>query len=92
MTVERRLSKTQSWVVRSLVEQRERLASEVAEVNEALKEQLELLRQQYELPEGEYRFRGDREGFLLVRVGDLTPGPSPQPERGEGLDAKAAAY
>lgn len=89
MTVERRLSKTQSWVVRSLVEQRERLASEVAEVNDTLKEQLELLRAVFELPEGEYRFRGDREGFLLVRVGDLiSPHPQPLSADGEGGRAR----
>lgn len=67
MTIERRLSKAQARTVVILAEQREALARQMAEVNEALNEQAELLRTKFELPDGTYHFFGDAEGVKLVR-------------------------
>lgn len=72
MAIERKLSKTQSRVVIALVDQRQRILdeanSQIEEVNAALDEQAEHYRQGFDLPEGEYRFNGDKDGIKLVMV------------------------
>jgi hypothetical protein len=84
MTIERQLSKVQGRTVLALAEQREALVKQLAEINEALNEQAELLRVNFGLPEGKYDFFGDTNGIKLMLRGGQQDAGGPQGEDGSG--------
>ena len=77
--IERKLSKAQTRVFLALAQQRQELQNLLNEIAGAEREQIELLRQHYSLPEGVYRLRQEPDGsVVLYRVKEQKP---PQPEK-----------
>lgn len=70
--IERQLSKSQRRVILALMRERDlivkRANEEVAEINAAIEEQAQLLRQAFDLPEGNYQFEGDTESVFLRKA------------------------
>ena len=64
--IERKLSKTQKRIFIALSQQKQRLNEQFAEIVEAEQEQIEMLRQRYDLPEGEYQLRQEQNGDLVL--------------------------
>ena len=69
--IERKLSKSQTRVFLALAQQRQELQNLLNEIVGAEREQIELLRQHYDLPEGQYRLRQEQNGdVVLYRAND----------------------
>lgn len=66
MAIERTLSKTQKRIFVGLSQQRQEAIQALQEINEAQNEQIEMLRQKYDLPEGEYQIRQERNGDVVM--------------------------
>jgi hypothetical protein len=64
--IERKLSKGQARVFYALNQQRVELEHAFQEVIEAEREQIEMLRKMYELPEGEYQVKSEADGSLVM--------------------------
>jgi len=64
--IERKLSKTQGRIFIALAQQRQELQQAFREIVEAEQEQIELLRQHYDLPEGQYRLRQEENGDVIM--------------------------
>ena len=60
------LSKTQARALMTLVQQREQLRAAWDETAEAVNEQIEMLRQAHDLPEGTYAVRQEQDGALVM--------------------------
>jgi len=79
--IERKLSKAQTRVFLALAQQRQELQNLLNEIVGAEREQIELLRQHYGLPEGQYRLRQEQNGdVVMYRVQE--PGAEPEAEEG----------
>ncbi len=68
--IERKLSKTQIRVFQGLAQQRTELQSAFAEVVQAENEQIEMLRKQYDLPEGNYHLRQEATGDVVMYLAE----------------------
>jgi hypothetical protein len=64
--IERKLSKTQVTVFAALAQQRAELQQQFQRAVEAEREQIEMLRKQYGLPEGEYQIRQEQNGDVIM--------------------------
>ena len=70
--IERKLSKTQGRIFIALAQQRQELQQAFREIVGAEREQIELLRQHYGLPDGQYRLRQEQNGdVVMYRANDL---------------------
>ena len=64
--IERKLSKVQIRTFVGLTQQREETQQVFREIAEAQAEQVEMLRVKYDLPEGEYQLRQEKNGDVLL--------------------------
>jgi hypothetical protein len=72
--IERKLSKTQKRIFVALAQQGQELQEALLEVAEAEREQMEILRTRYELPEGTYKLRQEQNGdVVMYRQADPEP-------------------
>jgi len=79
--IERKLSKTETRVFLALAQQHQELQNLLNEIVSAERDQIELLRQHYGLPEGQYRLRQEKNGdVVLYRAND----PAKDEEDGNG--------
>jgi len=72
--IQRKLSKRQGYTIQVLATQLTQSQMAVANAQEALNEQAELLRISFGLPEGEAQFGQNPDGWTLV----VTPAPEPK--------------
>lgn len=82
--IERKLSKTQVRIFVALAQQRAELQQQFQEVVEAEREQIEMLRKQYGLPEGEYQIRQEQNGDVILFM-------QPEDKAADPEDGKAEA-
>jgi len=71
---ERILSKTQARVFIALAQQKAELQKQYQEIMDAEAEQVELLREKFELPEGVYQLRQEPGGELVLFAPDPPEG------------------
>lgn len=64
--IQRTLSKTQKRVFVALSRQKDELGQAFQEVLEAEKEQIEMLRKHFDLPEGRYDLRQEDDGSVVI--------------------------
>jgi len=64
--VERILSKTQKRIFVALAQQRAELQDAFQEVAEAERDQIEMLRERYGMPEGTYQLRQENDGRVVL--------------------------
>jgi len=79
--IERKLSKPQTRVFIALARQRNELQAAFQEVLDAEKDQIEMLREHYELPEGEYQVQLSPDGEAVLRF--VEPPKEPEPKKGQ---------
>lgn len=79
--IERKLSKTQARVFYALKQQRVEIEQAFQEVIEAEREQVEMLRKMYELPEGKYLVKSEADGSLVMFM--QPQDKAAEPEKGE---------
>jgi hypothetical protein len=82
--IERKLSKTQVRIFVALSQQRAELQQQFQEIVEAEREQIEMLRKQYGLPEGEYQIRQEQNGDVIMFM-------QPEDKPADAEDGKAEA-
>jgi small-conductance mechanosensitive channel len=79
--IERILSKTQGRTVLALVRERDEITrnaqEQINELNEAIDEQVDMLRAHFDLPEGKYEIVGNPQEIKLRRVEDKAPDGEP---------------
>lgn len=66
MAIERKLSQAQKRIFVGLSQQRMEAIQALQEIDEAQNEQIEMLRQKYDLPEGEYQLRQEPSGDVIM--------------------------
>ena len=82
--IQRKLSKRQGYTIQVLATQLTQSRMAVADAQEALNEQAELLRISFGLPEGEAQFGQNPDGWTLVVT------PQSEPNDGAGVQASDA--